>query len=218
MQDDPKTTALPRLTLILGGARSGKSRFAQQLAEQSGRSVAFIATATALDEEMRERIRRHQAERPAHWQTLEEPLQLSAALERAAQLADVLLLDCMTLWLANRLLADGHSAEGPAALDEAPPIPKERPADEVILRELETLVQTVLHLGAEKRLIIVSNEVGLGIVPAYPLGRIYRDLLGLVNQRLAALAERVYLMIAGLPVDLKRLQAVVAGPGHRDHG
>lgn len=187
-----------QLILIIGGARSGKSSFAERLALQSGRSVAFLATATASDEEMRDRIARHQATRPTTWSTIEEPLQLVDALQRAASIADVILLDCMTLWVGNWLMAqqerESTSAEIASGSYATP-----------ILQEIEIFLQAVSKLDTRKRVLVVTNEVGLGIVPPYILGRVYRDVLGLVNQRLAVAAQRVYLMIAGLAVDIKRL-------------
>jgi len=183
--------------LILGGARSGKSAFAEQLAASSGRRVAFIATATAGDDDMRARIARHRASRSPEWLTIEEPLQLAGAVRRAAELADVLLLDCITLWLANWM---GQQSD--LELDDAPG----EAYTGRVLSDIEELLATLATLGPGKTLIAVSNEVGLGIVPAYPLGRVYRDTLGWVNQRLARSADRVYLMVAGLAVDIKRLQ------------
>jgi adenosylcobinamide kinase/adenosylcobinamide-phosphate guanylyltransferase len=187
----------PKLVLVLGGARSGKSAFAEQLAASSGRRVAFIATATAGDDDMRARIARHRASRSPEWLTIEEPLQLAGAVRRAAELADVLLLDCITLWLANWM---GQQSD--LELDDAP---GEAYTGRVLL-DIEELLATLATLGPGKTLVAVSNEVGLGIVPAYPLGRVYRDTLGWVNQRLARSADRVYLMVAGLAVDIKRLQ------------
>ena len=196
-------TTPPRLILILGGARSGKSAFAERLARKSDRSVVFIATATAGDEEMRERIAHHRAARPASWHTIEEPLDLAGAVLQAGQLADVLLLDCITLWL-NNLYAQtigqrAHESEEVqySALARL---------DETALQEIEKLLVAVRTLSPGKALLVVTNEVGLGIVPAYPLGRLYRDTLGYVNQRLAQAADRVYLMVAGMGVDLKKLQ------------
>jgi adenosylcobinamide kinase / adenosylcobinamide-phosphate guanylyltransferase len=188
----------PKLVLILGGARSGKSTFAERLAASSGRRVAFIATATASDEDMHQRIARHRASRPRDWYTLEEPLDLAAAIRHVSTLADVLLLDCMTLWLANWLGQQGDiNLEQDSSLSNA--------HTNGILKDIEEFLATVADLAPNKTLIVVSNEVGLGIVPAYPLGRIYRDMLGRVNQRLARAADRVYLMVAGLGVDIKRL-------------
>lgn len=194
----PEQTVTPRLIVILGGARSGKSAFAERLAAGSGRSVAFIATATAGDDEMRERIARHRASRPQGWYTLEEPLDLARAVRRASELADVLLLDCITLWLANWLAQqygtndEGELASSPLVADGA-------------LKAVEALLDALNVLAPTKTLIVVSNEVGLGIVPPYPLGRLYRDTLGYVNQRLARAADRVYLLVAGIAVDIKRL-------------
>ncbi len=193
----------PRLIVILGGARSGKSAFAERLAASSGRSVAFIATATAGDDEIRERIARHRATRPKGWHTIEEPLDLAGAVRQAAELADVVLLDCVTLWLGNVLLQESGEYEKDG--EEAEFHTTGRLFDERALKECEALLAVVKSLGPNKTLIVVTNEVGLGIVPAYPLGRFYRDTLGYVNQRLAQAADRVYLMVAGMAVDLKRL-------------
>lgn len=194
----PATRSTSNVVLILGGARSGKSTFAEKLALSSDRSVAFIATALPSDEDMRNRIAHHQAARPASWHTIEEPLHLPKAVLQAAAHADVLLLDCMTTWLANWLFA----REGAEQLDDAAISALHYDS---ALREVNALLQAAASLEAGKTLIIVTNEVGLGVVPAYSLGRIYRDVLGLVNQRLAARASKVYLMVAGLGVDIKRL-------------
>jgi len=183
-------SSVAQLVLILGGARSGKSAFAQRLALQSGKSVAYIATATAGDEDMSGRIKQHQATRPAHWYTVEEPLYLAPALRQASVQSDIILLDCITLWLSNWLFMQGHAPTG--YIDSA-------------ITEIEAILSVVAELDQHKTLVIVSNEVGLGIVPAYASGRVYRDVLGRVNQRLASAATRVYLMVAGLGVDIKRL-------------
>jgi adenosylcobinamide kinase/adenosylcobinamide-phosphate guanylyltransferase len=191
----------PQLILILGGARSGKSTFAEQLAQRSGRSVAFVATATISDDDMRLRIERHRAARPADWQTIEEPLDLARAVQQAASQADVILLDCITLWVSNWLFTLEN-------IDDASTVTS--PYYEGALTEIDKLLITLNTLDAQKTLIVVTNEVGLGIVPSYTLGRIYRDVLGLVNQRLASVADRVYLMVAGLSVDIKRLHEEAA--------
>ena len=195
-----KQTSASRIILIVGGARSGKSSFAERLAVNSGHSVAFIATATAGDEEMRERIARHRAARPVAWHTIEEPLDLAGAVQRASKLADVLLLDCITLWL-NNLFAQEFGQHG----SEEEQYKAGKLYDEAALQEVEKLLAVAHSLEPGKALLIVTNEVGLGVVPAYALGRLYRDTLGYVNQRLARAAERVYLMVAGIGVDLKRL-------------
>jgi adenosylcobinamide kinase/adenosylcobinamide-phosphate guanylyltransferase len=206
-------TIPPRLILILGGARSGKSTFAERLATSSGRaagstdaagSVAFIATATADDDEMRARIARHRASRPREWHTIEEPLDLVGAVRQAYKLADVLLLDCLTLWLGNMMTRESGQREsddkGKEELQVTSNLFDERP-----LKQIEELLTVVQSAGQNKTLIVVTNEVGLGVVPAYPLGRVYRDTLGYINQRLAQAADRVYLMVAGMAVDIKRL-------------
>jgi adenosylcobinamide kinase / adenosylcobinamide-phosphate guanylyltransferase len=188
----------PRFVLILGGARSGKSAFAERLAANSGRSVAFIATATASDDEMRERIAHHRAARPSGWQAIEEPLDIALAVRRAGAHADVLLLDCITIWLANWMTQQDY-AEHHALL------PASKLQDNQALSAVDALLDAVISLPENKTLIAITNEVGLGIVPDHPLGRAYRDTLGYVNQRLAQAADRVYLMVAGLAVDIKGL-------------
>jgi adenosylcobinamide kinase/adenosylcobinamide-phosphate guanylyltransferase len=189
--------------LILGGARSGKSTFAEKLAAQSGQSVAFIATATGDDEEMRARIARHQATRPQTWHTLEEPLDLPGVVRRASTMADVLLLDCLTLWTSNWLIRHTNQTDPETLFSD-------QLLSEHALKEIEDLLEVVRSLPVHQTLIAISNEVGLGVVPAYPLGRVYRDTLGYVNQRLARAAERVYLLVAGIPVDLKRIQEEIS--------
>jgi len=194
----------PRLILILGGARSGKSAFAERLAAHSGKSVAFIATATDSDDEMHERIVKHKASRPDNWHTIEEPLDLAGVVQRAFQLADVALLDCMTLWLGNMLLQDQEKHQSDE-WEQAEQHNISKQFHERSLQHIAELLAVMSSAKAGKTLILISNEVGLGIVPAYQLGRIYRDTLGYVNQRLAQDADRVYLMVAGMAVDIKSL-------------
>jgi adenosylcobinamide kinase/adenosylcobinamide-phosphate guanylyltransferase len=170
------------VTLVLGGVRSGKSRYAQRLAERSSR-VTFVATAEPRgDEEMRRKIERHRAERPQHWATLEEPLDLAGAIESAGRDRDLLLIDCLTLFAANILEADGEDRE-----------------------RLQSRIDAFLSAlkATPSSLVLVSNEVGSGIVPAFALGRRYRDLLGEINQCVASIADNVVLMVAGLPLALK---------------
>ncbi|GAC1435634.1 MAG: bifunctional adenosylcobinamide kinase/adenosylcobinamide-phosphate guanylyltransferase [Ktedonobacteraceae bacterium] len=188
----------PRLILILGGARSGKSTFAERLAASSGKRVAFIATATASDADMQDRIARHRASRPSAWKTIEEPLDLVFALQKASQEADILLLDCITLWLSNWM---GHQA----VVDEIDDVTLKNTYTKHRLALTEALLAAVKALDVGKTVLVVSNEVGLGIVPMHPLSRVYRDALGWVNQRIAHDAERVYFMVAGLAVDIKQL-------------
>lgn len=177
------------LTFILGGARSGKSAYAQELARQHGGSVLYVATATAGDDEMQARIAAHRAERPAAWRTLEAPLNVGEAISQALaeQPADVVLLDCMTLLASNVIL-------------QLPASATEREACAALLAEVESLLACRAHFNAHW--IIVSNEVGLGLVPPYPLGRLYRDALGRANQRLAAAATEALFLVAGRPIQI----------------
>jgi adenosylcobinamide kinase / adenosylcobinamide-phosphate guanylyltransferase len=190
-----------RLCLILGGARSGKSAYAQRLAQEwGGDHVLFIATAEAWDEDMAQRIARHQQERPAAWRTVETPRQVGRAIALHLYDTPVVLVDCLTLLVSNTLLHCGTSPDPTAA-------------EAAVQEEVTELVQTCQMTAATY--IVVSNEVGLGLVPDNPLGRLYRDLLGRANQTLAARAEAVYFMVAGLPVDVKALasSALLQSPG-----
>lgn len=175
-----------RVVLFTGGARSGKSAAAEQYAQLQGRPVVYVATAQAGDEEMVERIARHRARRPASWATVEAPLHPSEAL-RGVVPGSLVLLDCLTLLVSNLLLAHEQAPE---------------PA-------IEREVDHLLALAHERQwcLVVVTNEVGMGVVPAYPLGRVYRDLLGRAAQRVAAASREVYLVVAGIPVELRALQA-----------
>lgn len=165
-------------TLVLGGARSGKSRHAQALAESAGGRLTFIATAQAFDAEMTERIARHRADRDTRWHNVEAPLDLPAALRLADMPGGTILVDCLTLWTSNLLLAD---ADIPDACD--------------------ALIAALA--GAQARVLLVANEVGWGIVPDNALARAFRDAAGIVNQRVAAAATHVHLIVAGLPLVLK---------------
>ena len=177
-----------KIILILGGARSGKSSYAQELAAKLGERVVYVATAEVGDEEMQERIAAHRAERPASWHTVEAPTQVGAVLMTETLKADVILLDCITLLTSNVLLSFPESV----TLDE-------------VQREMDSEVDGLVAAfkQGEADWIIVSNEVGLGLVPAYPLGRTYRDVLGRVNQRLAQVADEVLFMVASLPMKVK---------------
>ena len=178
----------PSITLILGGARSGKSTHAERLAQQlGGDHVLYLATAQALDQEMTDRIAHHRAQRPAAWTTLEAPLHPGQALRDLTSSPAVILLDCLTLLVSNLLLA--HADDSQDAIQT------------LILQEIDDLVAAAQALNAH--LIIVSNEVGMGLVPDNPLGRTYRDLLGRANQHLAARAHQVLFMVAGLPLTIK---------------
>lgn len=167
--------------LVTGGCRSGKSRFAQKWAEERGESRLFLATARVTDEEMAERIRRHQKARRKCWETVEEPLLVDGVLRKYGLNRDVILVDCVTIWLSN-LLLEGVS-------------------DEDILKRVQMVSKTLHSISCSTAL--VTNEVGWGIVPEHPLGRRFRDLAGFANQILAESVDRVVLMVAGLPMKVK---------------
>jgi len=163
------------LTLILGGARSGKSTYALSLAK--GR-VLFVATAEALDDEMAARIAAHKAERPAAWDTLEEPRQIARLLRPKGSAYDTIVIDCLTLWVSNLMEGGGTPAEWVAPL-------------------------VATYRAGTANWVVISNEVGLGLVPDNPLGRRYRDDLGTVNRLMGEAADRVTLMVAGIPLSVK---------------
>jgi adenosylcobinamide kinase/adenosylcobinamide-phosphate guanylyltransferase len=174
------------LTLVLGGARSGKSRYAQSLCDAAA-PVVYVATARTDDgdDEMRARVARHRADRPAAWRTVEEPLDLERAVEEAEPREATVLVDCITIWVAN--LAWEYREASP---DETERLVLER-------------VAGLARAARTRRVVAVSNEVGWGLVPDNPVGRAFRDLQGLANQLLAREAESVVLMVAGLPLPLK---------------
>ena len=164
------------LTFVLGGARSGKSRYAERVIAALPPPLAYIATAEAGDDEMAVRIKAHRERRSAAWRTIEEPLNLHLALSACSTIPA--LVDCLTLWLSNLMLADAD-----------------------IEKEIRGLEASLASRAAPT--VLVANEVGSGIVPEYPLGRRFRDLQGVLNQRIAARADRVVLMVAGLPLAVK---------------
>ncbi len=182
------------LTLVLGGARSGKSAWAEALARraETDGSVLYIATAEVRDEEMNERVRRHQARRPESWQTSEAPLHAAAVIEHASPGVGVILVDCLTLFVSNWLLNLQSELQGDALND-------------AVLARVDELVGAMVRTQAH--VIVVSNEVGGGVVPPYPLGRAFRDIAGLANQRVASECTKVYWTVAGIPVDVKALRA-----------
>lgn len=168
---------LPRQTIVIGGARSGKSTFAERLVDFSGKSKVYVATAQAYDAEMQARIGDHRERRGDGWRTIEAPLDVVTALNQATG-ADVVLLDCATLWLSNQLLAGADVA-----------------------CECDGLLDALARCSAD--VVVVSNEVGQGIVPENPLARRFRDEQGRLNQRLAVMSDLAVLVAAGLPLVLK---------------
>jgi len=174
------------LTLVLGGARSGKSRFAQSLCTAASR-VVFIATLRLDDDpEMRTRAIHHQQARPSHWHTIEEPLTIARALESCGANFDFVLLDCLTLWLSNLYWEHRDAAE------------------DVLRTAASDEVSRLIAAAHKFNLVVVSNEVGCGLVPESPVGRTFRDLQGWVNQQLACAADAVYQVVAGIPIPIKR--------------
>jgi len=165
-------------TLIIGGTRSGKSHFAEKIVSESGKKCVYIATAEIRDEEMRQRVALHQSRRDVNWQTLEAPLDLVATLKQTATQNTILLVDCLTLWLSNIMLAN---------------------------QDIDAASRALCTLVADPPcdMVLVTNEVGSGIVPDNALARRFRDVAGLLNQHVAARVNNVYLVVAGLPLRLK---------------
>lgn len=180
-----------RLTLVLGGARSGKSHHAEQLALQCAGPVTYVATAGEGDEEMQLRVALHRARRPEHWGLVEEPVRLAEALYTHAQHGGCVLVDCLTLWLNNLLFSEHHEYPDTGLI--TPP--------EAWTTEIDALLTALPLLPGE--VILVSNEIGLGVVPMGAVTRFYVDELGRLNQRLAALADNVHLLVAGIPMVVK---------------
>jgi adenosylcobinamide kinase/adenosylcobinamide-phosphate guanylyltransferase len=180
------------MTLILGGARSGKSTYGEQLATAHGGRITYLATCQPYDDEMVARIAKHRAERPDTWRTVECPYDPAAAIRAHAADSDCFLLDCLTLLVSNLVIMEEATAE------------------ERVQAAIDDLVRACGETNTP--LIMVSNEVGLGLVPEYPLGRLYRDILGRANQRLAAVADPVWFLIAGLPINVKALAKVTHFP------
>ena len=187
------------LTLILGGVRSGKSRFGQELAHRLGNDdVLFVATAESRDEEMARRIDKHRQSRPDTWRTLEQPLRTGKTIHVFKWMPKVVLVDCLTLLVSNVLLeneSDLDAPEGIAAIESR------------MHAEVENLIAIVKN--HRTHLIVVSGEVGMGLVPENALGRLFRDMLGWSNQQLAACANETYFMVAGLPIKLSSLGCTV---------
>ena len=175
---------MSRVTLITGGTRSGKSRFAVELAQRCGTRIVYVATGRATDREMQRRIARHRRERPRHWRTIEHPADPARSLSRLDGTADGAIVDCLTMYVSALLLAKQSEAE--------------------IARQVTRLCAAARR--ARCPVVLVTNEVGSGLVPEYPLGRTFRDLAGRMNQLTAQQADVVYLMVAGLPLLVKGAQ------------
>ena len=173
---------MSKVILVTGGARSGKSRYAEKLAEGYAPTRGYLATGQAGDGEMAARIERHRGRRGGEWETVEEPLEVAAALSRVDGRYTVVLLDCITLWLSNLLFSGDGDPAG-------------------VLRQVERFTESFPSLATP--LIMVTNEVGMGIVPEHPLARSFRDLAGEANELIAARADEVYVTISGLPLRLK---------------
>lgn len=178
--------------LITGGVRSGKSHFAQEFAQKLGKTVLFVATAEAGDEEMRQRIKEHRRSRPATWRTLEATTHIGNQISQNIGTAQVVIIDCITLLISNVFgqCLNGSDEQINATL-----------AEEMVTGEVKELLECIDHTNAT--FIIVTNEVGMGLVPTNKMGRLYRDLLGKANQLLAQCADEIYLMVAGLPLKIK---------------
>lgn len=179
------------ITLVLGGARSGKSAFAEQLVAQIAQPVVYIATANAGDAEMAKRIAHHCARRPADWRTIEAPLDLAGALQRHAAANTCVLVDCLTLWLSNLLFDGGTDYPENGPIDPGPQFARRRDAVLDVLPQLPG------------QIVLVSNEIGFGVTPMGAVSRFFVDEAGRLNQRVAALAQQVRLIVAGCSVAVK---------------
>jgi adenosylcobinamide kinase/adenosylcobinamide-phosphate guanylyltransferase len=182
-----------RIVFVTGGARSGKSAFAERAAIATGEPVVYLATMEALDDELVRRVERHRQERPAGWETVEAPIEVAGTLRRL-DLRRCVLLDCLSLWVSNAVLAGIPDIERASVADW-----------EGTVERVIASARDVIALQRERRgsLVVVTNEVGSGIVPGEPLSRWYRDALGLVNQSFARAADEAWLLVSGLPVRLK---------------
>ena len=189
-----------KLTLLLGGARSGKSSFAEKRAKElGGDNVLYVATSEVIDEEMRLRAEKHQAARPDAWATVEAPRKVAQAIRQGRNGQRVILLDCITVLVANLLIYAAGPEDDP--FDDPSTDPFDKKIETEVLAEVEALADLIHKSDLEA--LIVSNEVGMGVVPPYELGRAYRDVLGRANQALARHADEVYFFVAGLPMQIK---------------
>ncbi|WP_459928937.1 bifunctional adenosylcobinamide kinase/adenosylcobinamide-phosphate guanylyltransferase [Desulfosporosinus burensis] len=218
---------MSQFTLVTGGARSGKSSFAELLAASVNRPVTYIATAQIWDEEMAHRVKKHQNQRPATWQLIEEPLKIRETLCQLKDYDGVILLDCVTLWLTNLLLTQqtGHAEQTERAdhsdhegVESTLGSSKQDKMYPDLEPQILTMVQEVAQLAQEikPQVLFVTNEVGQGIVPENPLARAYRDLAGRSNQILARCADHVYLVVAGYPLELKHSGGQLLASLHKE--
>lgn len=180
---------MAKITLILGGIKSGKTSYAQNYAkikEGHDTSITYLATAEALDDEMIDRIKRHQSDRPTNWITVEEPINITNSLKEIN--SGVVILDCLTLWITNKICAAGEDYVRDDLMGE-------------ILNDVDLLLETLTNQDIE--LVIVSNQVETGLISTYAMGRLFQDLTGLIHQKIAKNAKNVILMVAGIPQTLK---------------
>lgn len=184
-----------KIILVTGGARSGKSTFAEKIALKENSGVAYIATAQILDDEMRFRVDLHQKRRPENWQTFEAPFDADKAIELAGKQYNTILFDCLTIYLSN-VICNMSQTE---LIDE-------KLVNDKVLAAVKNLIKAAVKARADgKKIIFVTNEVGAGIVPENHLARLYRDVSGIANQKIAAIADNVVAVMAGIAVDLKKL-------------
>lgn len=179
-----------KIILVTGGARSGKSRFAEKYAARCGQKIAYVATAEVRDEEMAERVRRHRARRPANWRTCEAPRDAHLVLREAAQSCDTILFDCLTVYMSNILLSLPSNADFYVSAEE----------------NIRALLAALSDWNGTA--IFVTNEVGSGIVPNNKLARDFRDMAGMANQMIGQVADEVYLVVCGIAVDIKKISCV----------
>jgi len=185
---------MTKLILVTGGARSGKSTFAEEKAKEFGKKVLYVATSKAIDDEMKQRIAKHRAQRPTEWETLEEYKNLDVALVNVVRDKDAVLLDCITIMITNLMLDQCFDWDN---LTRA----KVEEIEYLIEQQIESLIS--ISKVAEIPFVLVTNEVGLGVVPAFTIGRDFRDIAGRMNQILAKAADEVYFCVSGIPMKIK---------------
>jgi len=177
-----------KIVLVTGGARSGKSSFAERLATEESKKVAYIATGEPFDKEMKIRIQKHKDRRPVHWETYEEPIEVNQLVQRLGLEREIIIIDCLTLLTSNLLLREEDKIGDPIWEEE-------------VLSEIKKITESCYKVNAQ--VIIVSNEIGMGLVPDNLLGRFYRDILGRANHVIAGKADEVFLMVSGIPLKIK---------------